>query len=286
MSCGANGVPAAAANNLHQAVHVARRALDRDAIMVRDEVLFLVADVDVDRFELAAADARRTGTPAAYRSALAICGGELLPENRYDDWAVDRRDELAELVAGLGEELAGLGPADGPRGLPSDASSFVGRGRELAELGALLGRTRLLTLSGAGGVGKTRLALELARAGEASYAGGVALVALAAVSDRRLVPDTVAAALDVRALPGQEIVDALVDFLMPRVLLLVVDNCEHVLGASAALADALLRSAPGLTVLATSREALRIPGEVVFRVPSLDIPGPGAAARARRTAPL
>lgn len=267
-------VPAAAANNLHQAVHVARRALDRDAIEVRDEVLFLAADVDVDRLELAAADARRMGTVAAYRAALAIYGGELLPENRYDDWTADRRGELAELVAGLAEELAALRPVDAPRGLPTDASSFVGRGRELAELGALLGHTRLLTLSGIGGAGKTRLALELARAAETSYAGGAALVTLAGLADPRLVPDAVAAALDVRALPGQDVVDALVDFLTPRVLLLVVDNCEHLLGASAALADALLRSAPGLTVLATSREALRIPGEVVFRVPSLDIPDP------------
>ncbi len=266
--------PAAAANNLHQAVHIARRALDPDAIEVRDEVLFLTADVDVDRLELAAADARRTGTPAAYRAALAIYGGELLPENRYDDWAADRRDSLAELVAELAEEFAVLGPADGPRGLPADASSFVGRGRELAELGALLDHTRLLTLFGTGGAGKTRLALELARAAETSYAGGAALVELAAVGDPRLVPDAVASALDVRALPGQDIVDALVDFLTPRVLLLVVDNCEHLLGASAALVDALLRSAPGLTVLATSREALRVPGEVVFRVPSLDIPAP------------
>src|SRR4051812_40394251 len=77
--------PAAAANNLHQAVHVARRALDADAIGVRDEVLSLAADVDVDRLELAAAEARRNGTPAAYRAALASYGGELLPENRYDD---------------------------------------------------------------------------------------------------------------------------------------------------------------------------------------------------------
>ena len=266
--------PAAAANNLHQAVHVARRALESDAIEVRDEVLFLFADVDVDRLELAAADARRTGTPGAYRAALAIYGGELLPENRYDDWASGRRSELAELVAELEDELAALGPADGLRGLPTDASSFVGRGRELAELGALLGHTRLLTLSGTGGAGKTRLALELARGAETSYSGGAALVALAGLADPRLVPDAVAAALDVRALPGQDVVDALVDFLTPRTLLLVMDNCEHLLGASAALADALLRSAPGLTVLATSREALRMPGEVVFRVPSLDIPDP------------
>jgi predicted ATPase len=268
--------PAAAANNLHQAVHVARRALDPDAIEVRDEVIFLdvEVDIDVDRFDLAAADARRSRSPAAYRAALAIYGGELLPENRYDDWAASRRDELAELVAELAEELAILGPAEGPRGLPTDASSFVGRGRELIELGALLGHTRLLTLSGPGGAGKTRLALELARAAETSYAGGAALVALAELSNPRLVPDAVAMALDVRALPGQDIVDALIDFLASRTFLLVVDNCEHLLGATAALTDALLRSAPGLTVLATSREALRIPGEVVFRVPSLDIPDP------------
>jgi predicted ATPase len=266
--------PAAAANNLHQAVHVARRALDADAIEVREEVLFLTADVDVDRLDLAAADARRTGTAAAYRTALAIYGGDLLPENRYDDWAADRRDQLAALVAELAKELAALGPADGPRGLPTDVSSFVGRERELAELRALLGHTRLLTLSGTGGTGKTRLALELARTAETSYDGGVALVTLAALTDPRLVPDAVAAALDVRALPGQDVVDALVDFLTPRVLLLVLDNCEHLLRSSAALADALLRSAPGLTVLATSREALRIPGEVVFRVSSLDIPDP------------
>ena len=266
--------PAAAANNLHQAVHVARRALAADAILVRDEALFLVADVDVDRLEAAAADARSAGTPSAYRAALAIYGGELLPENRYDDWAESRRDELAELVAELEAELAELGADEAPRGLPADASSFVGRERELAELRALLGRTRLLTLSGTGGAGKTRLALELARGAAASYADGAALVPLASLSDPRLVPDAVAAALDVRALSGQEIGDALVDVLAPRTLLLVLDNCEHLLGASATLADALLRSAPGLTVLATSREPLHIPGEVVFRVPSLDIPDP------------
>ena len=155
--------PAAAANNLHQAVYVARRALDRGAIEVRDEMLQLTADVevDVDRFESAAADARRARTPAAYRLALSEYGGELLPENRYEDWTVERREELAALAA----ELAAYGSADAdqPPPLPTDASSFVGRGRELAELKSLLAETRLLTLAGTGGVGKTRLALELAR---------------------------------------------------------------------------------------------------------------------------
>ena len=103
--------PAAAANNLHQAVHVARRALGADAIDVRDEVLSLAGDVDVDvdLLELAAADARRMRTPAAYRAALSLYRGELLPENRYDDWAEARREELAKLAAELAEESAALG---------------------------------------------------------------------------------------------------------------------------------------------------------------------------------
>jgi len=276
--------PAAAANNLHQAVHVARRALGPDAIETRDELLRLLAEVDVDRLEAAAAAARRARTAAAYRSALALYGGELLPENRYDDWAASRREELAELAATLTAELAALG-ADGserPPPLPADTSSFVGRGRELAELKTLLRRTRTLTLAGTGGVGKTRLALELARVAEPSYAAGAALVELAALSDARLVPDAVAASLDVHALPDQTVVDALVDYLATRQLLLVLDNCEHLLAPAAALAATLLRAAPGLTVLATSREPLRVAGEVVFRVPSLGIPDPAQALEPRR----
>lgn len=267
--------PPAAANNLHQAIYVARRALDRSAIIVRDELLHLVADIDVDRLELAAADARRAGTPGAYRAALGLYGGELLPENRYDDWVESRRDELAELAAELAER-AGAASTAAARlsALPVDASSFVGRDRELAELKVLLSRTRLLTLAGSGGVGKTRLALELARFVEESYPDGAVLVELAALDDGRLVPDAVAAALDVRAVPGQEVVEAVVDFIARRSLLLVVDNCEHLLAATVALADALLRSAPRLTILATSREPLRVSGEVLFRVPSLDIPDP------------
>ncbi len=97
------------------------------------------------------------------------------------------------------------------------------------------------------------------------------------MADPRLVTETVAAALDIRALAAQDLGDALTGFLSSRMLLLVVDNCEHVLAETAALADRLLRSAPGLTILATSREPLRVAGEVVFRVPSLDIPDPERA---------
>lgn len=268
--------PAAAANNLHQAVYVARRALDADAIEVRDEMLRLRADVDVDRLDIAAAEARRVRTPATYRAALSLYAGELLPENRYDDWALERREELGELAAELAAELEALPSADAdrPPSLPADASSFIGRGRELTELRSLLRDTRLLTLAGTGGVGKTRLALELARAVEPAYPDGAALVELAEVTDARLVPDAIAAALDLRALSGERVVDVLVEHVLPRSLLLVLDNCEHLLPATAGLADTLLRNAPQLTLLATSREPLRVPGEVVFRVPSLDIADP------------
>jgi predicted ATPase len=271
--------PAAAANNLHQAIFVARRALDAETIELRDEVLLLTADVDVDRLERAAADARNVQTPAAYGAALELYRGELLPENRYEDWAAGRREELAELVTELADELKALdhAGADRLRSLPVDASSFIGRDRELSECRALLRGTRLLTLAGTGGVGKTRLALELARAAEPAYRGGAALVELAALADPGLVPDAVAAALDVRALSGQTLVDAVIGFLSPRSLLLVIDNCEHLIAATAKLVDALLRSAPDLTILATSREPLRVAGEVIFRVPSLRIPDPEAS---------
>jgi predicted ATPase len=268
--------PAAAANNLNQAVYAARSALGARAIEVREGMLTLTADVDVDRLERAAAEARRTETPAAYRSALSLYSGELLPENRYDDRVEDRRDQVAELVATLEEQLSRLTDEDGcrPYSLPSDTSSFVGRGRELAELRALSSGTRLLTLVGTGGVGKTRLALELARATEQAYTGGAALVELGLLTDASLVPEAIAAALDVHALSGQSPLEAVVEFLDAWPVLLVIDNCEHLLEAVSGLTGDLLRSTPHLAILATSREPLGAPGEVVFRVPSLDIPDP------------
>jgi predicted ATPase len=268
--------PAAAANNLHQAVHVARRALGADAIDVREGMLTLTAEIDVDQLEREAADARRRSTPAAYRSALSLYRGELLPENRYDDWVEDRREELADLAATLEDALDRIA-ADGDHqtpSLPSDTSSFVGRERELADLGALLATTRLLTLVGTGGVGKTTLALELARGAEAGYTGGAALVELGVLTDPALVPEAVAAALDVHALSGQSPLSAVIEYLAAQPLLLVFDNCEHLLAGAAGVAAELLRGAPYLTILATSREPLAVPGEVVFRVPSLDIPAP------------
>ena len=269
--------PAAAANNLNQAVHAARRALGAEAISGHEGLLRLEADLDVDAFERAAADARREQTGAACERALSLYGGELLPENRYDDWTSLERERLAALHDELEQLVGELGVSPGRRRLPLETSTFVGREHELAELRTLLGRTRLLTLAGTGGAGKTRLALELARGREDVQADGAVLVELDSVAAGAGVPDAVAEALDLRALPGGALVDAIAAELAPRELLLVLDNCEHVIGSSAALADALLRSAPRLTILATSREPLRVPGEVVFRVPSLAIPDPDAA---------
>jgi predicted ATPase len=268
-----NREPAAAANNLNQVVHAARRVLGADRIELQDELLTLHAGVDVDDFELAAAHAHRTGSPTAYRAALSLYGGELLPENRYDDWALARREELEELHRGLEDHLDARGEERAFR-LPPQASSFVGRDRELRELTSLLGGTRLLTLAGAGGVGKTRLALELARGTAQPHTDGVAFVELASVGVGRLVAGAVATALDIGTLPGRTPLEATVDYLAPRKLLLVLDNCEHVLAATATLCDALLRAAPDLKIVATTREPLRIDGEVVFRVPSLATPDP------------
>jgi predicted ATPase len=266
--------PAAAANNLNQAVHAARRALGPEAIEAKDGLLELHASVDVELFEQSAVSARASPKAAAYRAALTLYTGELLPENRYDDFAAVRRDELAMLNDDLERELGALGSSPGPRSLPADTSSFVGRSRELEELRSLLTRTRLLTLSGTGGAGKTRLALELTRRVEDGYADGAAFVELAAVARHEHVEDAVAAALDVRSLPGQPTLQALTDFAAERRLLLVLDNCEHVVASCTGVVDALLRSAQHLAVITTTREPLRLPGELVFRVPSLGIPDP------------
>jgi predicted ATPase/DNA-binding CsgD family transcriptional regulator/DNA-binding XRE family transcriptional regulator len=156
--------------------------------------------------------------------------------------------------------------------LPTPPTSFIGRERELAEVRRLLGQARLVTLTGAGGVGKTRLALEVARSVQADYPDGVWLVELAALADPALVPQAVATALGVPEQPGRPIADTLTARLAARRLLLVLDNCEHVIDACAALADALLRACPDVRLLATSRAPLAVGGEVAWRVPSLPVP--------------
>ena len=156
--------------------------------------------------------------------------------------------------------------------LPRQLTSFVGRENEIAEVKQLLSTAYLVTLIGTGGVGKTRLAIQVAADPLEAYADGVWLVELAALSDPALVPHTVASALRVPEQPGRQPTETLAGYLHSKHLLLLLDNCEHVLRACLELVDALLRACPNLRVLATSREPLEVEGEVTYRVPSLQLP--------------
>ncbi len=375
--------PEAAANNLHHALHIARRTLEPSTppgaaskyLHLREERLALCPDgqlwVDVEAFEEAAATARHTMEPAAYRAAIDLYPGELLPEDRYEPWLEERRVKVRGVYLSLLVELAGLyeergqlgeaiealstvvaeeptqeeahaglmrlyaltgqhreailqyerlqkalrkkleeepgaksrrlyeeiqarkfpaapSPAAGspskdqpdpsPNNLPASLTSFVGRESALLEVKRLLAMTRLLTLTGAGGSGKTRLALEASRDLVGVYAEGVWLVELAPLTDPALVPHAVAQALGVREQPGRSLTDTLADQLRTKELLVVVDNCEHLVEAVARLAVALLESCPRLKILATSREPLGVPGEAVWRVPPLSLPEVGGAS--------
>ena len=159
-----------------------------------------------------------------------------------------------------------------PNNLPIELSSFVGRGRQMVEVKQLFSTTRLLTLIGAGGCGKTRLALSVAAELGAGFPDGVWLVELAPLSDPDLVPQTVVTALNLREQPGRPLLAVLNDYLPSRELLLLLDNCEHLVTACARLAEALLRGCPDIKILATSREPLNLSGETVWGVPSLSIP--------------
>ena len=156
--------------------------------------------------------------------------------------------------------------------LPLARTSFIGRERECLEVKRLLPMTRLLTLTGVGGCGKTRLALEVARDLVGAYPDGVWLVDFAPLSEADLVPQAVSEALGVREQPGRAVLETLEDTLRPKKMLLVVDNCEHLVEAVAGLMDALLDSCPDLRILATSRERLDTTGEVAWVVPSLTVP--------------
>jgi predicted ATPase/DNA-binding SARP family transcriptional activator/DNA-binding CsgD family transcriptional regulator len=366
----------AASNSLRKTLHAVRKTLDSaggSGYLAGDGESLVLCPygelwVDVDAFERAAATARRSRGRAAYRAALELYTGELLPEDRYEGWAEGRREELrhlrlamlvelAELYEAHGEVVAAVEPlqkviADEPTNeeaharlmrlyaltgregdgllqyerlrdalsgqlgaepstatkrlredlaagrfpmapaqpsdpsrddtkdaskynLPAPRSSFVGRVQEIVEIKRTLAMTRLLTLTGAGGSGKTRLALEVARDLVGVYPDGAWLVELASLPEEKLVAKTVAEALGVPERPQELLSDTLADVLRDREMLLLMDNCEHLVEAAARLVDALLDSCARLRVLATSREALGLEGEIRWPVPTLSVPERG-----------
>jgi predicted ATPase/DNA-binding SARP family transcriptional activator len=371
---------ASATNNLHQVLYVARRVLGGASgalCCLRDDVVWLSEGampwLDTEAFDAARRRARQTRDPQDYRAAAELYRGDLLPEDRFEDWAEGPREafrerhlgllvEYAEVLSERGEHtqvvdvasavttvdpfhegahrtlmtaLAATGrryealaafdrlrealaeeyaadpepatrrlyrdlltaddapadatavavsaqrdaiqtlsatPARSMNALRLDQTSFVGRRRELAQIVHALGRTRLLTLTGPGGAGKTRLAYEAAARLASSYPDGIHVVELGSLSRPELVSHTVASVLDV-PLPETGTAEvALARQLAERRLLLVLDNCEHLLDACARLAAALLYACPDVVVLATSREPLRVGGEVTWRTPSLALP--------------
>ena len=174
-------------------------------------------------------------------------------------------------MAGTGAPgLAGV--RQWPGQLPAEVTGFVGRSAELARVGTLLTEARMVTVTGPGGVGKTRLALRAAKQAGPSYADGACLAELSGLRDGALLPDTVAAALGMPAQDGHTQLRAVLDYLGDRRLLLILDTCEHIIDACAAFAGAVLMEAPGVTVLATSRQPLDVAGEHTFVLAPLPVP--------------
>jgi predicted ATPase/transcriptional regulator with XRE-family HTH domain len=257
-----------------------------------------VSRKSVQRWE----NGERAPDPGAERSIIAYCreagllrsfdrgplAGLTLTAERLQElfaearWRVDGRPSAASGGDPTAARPRRAAPPDGPdrartgtapSNLPAPLTSFVGRERELAAVRRLQAGTRLLTLAGPGGCGKTRLALELARELLWAYPHGVRLVELAAIADAAVLPQTVAAAFGLQTVGLRPPLEAIKEFLRARYLLLILDNCEHLLPACAHLAEALLRDCPTFSVVATSREPLGIAGEAVWRVPPMAVPG-------------
>ncbi len=216
------------------------------------------------------------------RETLALLAGALALDER-------QREEFEATAArsGLPRRIGGATVTVGPWGdgtisnLPLALKSFVGRERELDEIIALVRDHRLVTLAGAGGLGKTETALQVGRAPNDSAGTAVCFVALASVSDPALVVTAIASVLGVQEVPNRPLLETLVAYLKNKIVLLIFDNCEHVITEAAIIAEKILSSCPRVRILATSRESLRVPGEQSYRLPSLSVPSPEAALQIR-----
>jgi predicted ATPase len=167
-----------------------------------------------------------------------------------------------------------------PNNIPLELTSFIGREREIEEIRQIIDNTRLLTLIGPGGTGKTRLSLKVAGNLLSAFKDGAWLVELAPISDITLIPQAIASVFDLRELPNRSLNQVVTDYLQSKELLLILDNCEHLVEACARLSENLLHNCPDLKILASSREALGIRGETVYRVPSLSLPDLSSIAEA------
>src|SRR5215210_7492359 len=232
-----------------------------------------------------AEDPTREETHAGLMRLYALCGRRQEAVLQYEQLRQNLSREPGDETRHLYEEIrTGSFPAApessagrdfdgaGAHNLPASSTSFVGREHEIAEARRMLSMTRLLTLTGSGGSGKTRLAVETARGVAGAYQDGVWLAELAALSEPGLVPQAVARALGTSEQPGHPLLGTLTEALRDKELLLVMDNCEHLIEASASLAETLLSSCPRLRILATSREPLAVGGEAIRQVGPLSLP--------------
>ena len=369
--------PVAGNNNLHRTLHAARRALDSPGMsggaaptlrLRGPKVVLEPAElvwIDVNAFVQSAREARSNNSVRGYLDALSLYTGELLPEDRYDDWAAGMRETLRQervsLLSGLADlyqsrndlaaatdirvEIVREDPFDevaqrllmrdlaliGQRGralaqfhdlrlalkeidelpsveseelyreilarrfpsgvdgdvrvdrpvspisnLPAPLTSFIGRDSERSELVELLDPVhetpRLVTLTGPGGSGKTRLALAVASQLAEFYGDGVWFVDLSLISDSDALPGTILSTLGIPESSGELVVDVLVEALQQKSVLLIWDNCEHLMDGCAKLARFVLQRAPNVRILATSRHPVGMHGEAVWRVPPLPVP--------------
>jgi predicted ATPase/DNA-binding XRE family transcriptional regulator len=180
--------------------------------------------------------------------------------------------QFARGLSGVPESAADFVVSKPITNLPTLLTSFIGREKEQQEIVSLLDKYHLVTLIGPGGVGKTRLSIQAAQGVLESFSDGVWLVELAPVLDPLLVPRTTAIAIGLRDEPQRPVIDMLCDYLRTKKMLIILDNCEHLVDACARLAEKILQAAPDVRILASSREALGIAGEAIYRVPSLGVP--------------
>ena len=242
----------------------------RKALDLTQAALAARVGVVTSTIEKIEAELRRPSQHTAARLAAALA----IPADQQPAFVAWARGRVPADARFVGPHAPVQLPQAGgrPGTVPLERTSFVGRDRELDAVRRLLGANRLVTLTGTGGTGKTRLALRLAAELAGAFPDGVWLVNLASLHEETLVPQAIATTLGLRAVGGRSIEDTLLAWLRERRLLLLLDNCEHLIVACARLADAMLQLAPELRLLTTSREALNIAGEAVFVVPPLGLP--------------